>query len=82
MKTMFTMGFAQDVFGSRMGNPMLGRVPIRMAQTTANGDQLLQQLQVAQGQVAQANQYLAQHRQCRVACHNSSLFNLPFYHCR
>lgn len=68
MKSMFAMGFTADVFGARVSSPMLGQVPlrgqgpVRLGQTVTNdGDALLRQLQMAENQVAAANQYIASH---------------------
>lgn len=63
MRSMFAMGFAQDVFGSRLESPMLGRVGMRpyLGQNQVNGDSLLQQTQTAEAQVAAANQYIQNH---------------------
>lgn len=68
MKSMFAMGFTQDLFGSRLSSPMLGQVPMRGSQpsmgqltTKEDGDLLLRQLAAAENQVIAANAFVAAH---------------------
>lgn len=63
MKSMFEMGFTQDLFGTRLSSPMLGQVPMRGSQPRMgeDGDALLRQMSVAEGQVAAANAYISSH---------------------
>lgn len=76
MKSMFEMGFTQDLFGSRLSSPMLGQVPIRgmgqarsMGQLTTkeDGDLLLRQMTAAENQVTAANAFVSSHPNLQAA---------------
>lgn len=64
MKTMFSMGFGSDIFGSRAMNPTLGLIrPGPRSRPNLgdvlNGDDLLKQLRSADAKVAAARNFVA-----------------------